>query len=112
MVSQPLDVVALYAAGSNPSRPIALNVGSSVNFRSPAYSVRIRVGERISKRAFPEETAGMRRVCAAPADGKSAPVSVMAADTARTAATLARPRTYLSRRLFAALEVLEVLEVL
>ena len=40
------------------------------------------------------------RVCAAPADGKSAPVSVMAADTARTAATLACPRTYLSRRLF------------
>jgi hypothetical protein len=35
----------------------------------------------------------------------------MAADTARTAATLARPRTHLSRRLFDAFAVFDVIEV-
>ncbi len=59
-VSQPPEVLAVYAAGVNPSRPIALNVASSVNFPSPAYSVRIRVGERIWKRASPAETVGIR----------------------------------------------------
>jgi hypothetical protein len=36
----------------------------------------------------------------------------MAADTARTAATLARPRTHLSRRLFDVFDVIEVFDVL
>src|SRR5258708_907295 len=39
------------------SRPIALNVAASVKCASPAYSVRMSVGESTSKRASPEITA-------------------------------------------------------
>jgi hypothetical protein len=57
MVSQPPDVLVVYEAGGNAVRPIALNVAPSWNAASPAYSVRIRVGDSTWKRALPDVTA-------------------------------------------------------
>lgn len=42
--------------GAKDFRPTTLNVPASTNFSSPAYSVRIRVGESTWKRAAPDLT--------------------------------------------------------
>lgn len=57
IVSQPSVVCLVKLVGAKPSRPIALNVGASMKCASPAYSVRMSVGESTSKRASPEVTA-------------------------------------------------------
>ncbi len=83
MVSQPLTVFAVNRAGANPSRPIALNVAASTKCASPAYSVRMSVGDSTSKRASPDVTAD----AAAPPLGAAADCAGTAtADTATTAA--------------------------
>ena len=69
MVSQPFAVFCVKCVGAKPSRPMALNVGSSSKAPLPAYSVRMRVGERTSKRALPETTACLDALGVA-ADGR------------------------------------------
>jgi hypothetical protein len=79
MVSQPSDVLEVYEVGANAVRPTALNVALSVNFPSCAYSVRIRVGDRIWKRALPDVTDAVRWLVGASADASPVPVTIMAA---------------------------------
>src|SRR5437868_4968972 len=86
MVSTPLDVVVVNGGGVNDPRPTALKVAASVKWPSPAYSVRISVGDRTWNRAFPAVT-----VCrAGPAAAGFATVTTAAA----TARTLARWRVF------------------
>jgi hypothetical protein len=93
-VSQPSDVLVVYAVGANAVRPIALKVALSVNFPSPAYCVRIKVGDSTWKRASPEVTDASRwSAAAAPAGTGAAPTIVMAAMLPARATTVARSRS-------------------
>lgn len=55
-VSHPSEVREVYGVRAKPSRPIALKVAASRKEPSPAYSVRIRVGDSTWKRASPDLT--------------------------------------------------------
>lgn len=97
-VSQPSEVLEVYGVLVKESRPMALKVGLSVNCPSPAYSVRISVGDSTSNRASPDVTVGMRG-WAVPCADAACPVPVSTVAAAAAAATTAiRRRTQIARR--------------
>jgi hypothetical protein len=98
MVSQPPTVLAVNGVRANPSRPTALKVAASTNALSPAYSVRMSVGERTSKRAWPEitaERAAPPGAAAAAPPGTAAATRVVAVSA--QAVRIATPRWRLGR---------------
>jgi hypothetical protein len=100
IVSQPSVTRCVNGVGVNSSRPIALNVAASVNFPSPAYSIRISMGESTSKRASPERTAWRSAPSADAAAGGETIVPIRSASAATTATGFVRDgrRTWGNRR--------------
>src|SRR3569833_1001425 len=100
MVSQPSLTFWVKDTGEKPSRPIALNVAPSVNFWSPAYSIRTSVGERTSNRAAPERTSCRVALCRAAEAGGATPTASTPANAAPSAtAFVLHDRAVLIQRL-------------
>ena len=92
MVSQPSVVLVVKSVWVNVSRPMALNVAASVNLSSPAYSIRISVGDNTSKRACPLVTVpgALSAACVTPPPTAKA-TPAMAAAAAHARIPLQRP---------------------
>ncbi len=93
MVSQPPAVRTVNGVAPNESRPIALKVAASRKCASPAYSVRMSVGDSTSNRACPDTTArpaALRALLGEPCADCAVPLSPATARAAAARATTVR----------------------
>jgi hypothetical protein len=98
MVSQPPAVRVVKWVGAKSSRPIALNVPASTKCWSPAYSVRISVGESTSNRASPDVTAEARAPPRVALTGAAAARGITAGQASPATISAATPRNQDRRR--------------